>query len=251
MINTLKNHDVPQVPDALIDVTVHLAKKEFERTGTLYKISFLELLVGQIKYISPYLWGIQAALLLIISGFLFASNGTHNADQSIIVILSMASPIIALVVIPELAKSFNHHMWEMESACKFNLQKLVAIRLILIGVIDLFIITIIIIITSIVYELNLLNIILYILVPFNLASSVYLFILRKLRGKAATMTCLAAGVFIASGVRLLVLHSEFYTWASTFIWTVLFLCSTIVLVYELTNIVKSFLEGEKLVWNLP
>ncbi|WP_438349756.1 hypothetical protein ACP8HI_03510 [Paenibacillus sp. FA6] len=248
--NTLRNYAIPEISDSLIDDTVRLAKGEFERIGIKYKMSFREILVGQIKYISPYLWVIQATLLLIVSGFLLISNSTQNVYQSVIATLSVSSPIIALVVIPELAKSFNHHVWEMEATCKFNLQKLIAIRLMIIGTLDLFAITIMVIITSAFYELSLINVILYILVPFNLASSIYLTILRRIRGNSATIICLTAGIFMALGVGILAVYSELFTLTSTFIWITLFIISTAVLAYEIMNMFKSFQEGEKLEWNL-
>ncbi|MBK3496516.1 hypothetical protein JFL43_16960 [Viridibacillus sp. YIM B01967] len=249
--NTLEKYRVPQIPNSLIDNTVGLAKRAFERTGIKYEMSFREILVGQIKYISPSLWVIQAALLFIILVFLLVSNSTHNAYQSVITTISVASPIIALVVIPELAKSFNHHVWEMESTCKFDLQKLLAIRLIIIGALDMFVITIMVVITSTFYELSFINISLYILVPFNMASSIYLYILRRIRGKAATIICLTVGIFMALGVGLLAVYSELYTLISTFIWMTMFIFSTVVLVYELIHMLKSLQEGEKLEWNLP
>lgn len=247
--DTMKNCQIPQMPDSVIDETVRLAKLEFERTPIQYKMSFRDLFVGQVKYISPYIWIVQAAFLFIVSGSLLLSTNTINERQTIITILSVAAPMIALVAMPELAKSFSYNMWELESTSKFSLQKLIVIRLIIIGMMDLFIITIMVIITCTFYEMSFVNVILYILVPFSLANSIYLFILRKFRGKTGAFSCLIAGLFIAIGLGYLSMFNEWYVLTSTYIWIILFIFSLSTLAVEIVKLLKSTQRGEELLWN--
>ncbi|MEG0578026.1 MAG: hypothetical protein RR500_09230 [Bacilli bacterium] len=247
--NALKNHDVPEVPDRIINETVHLAKSEFGQTQIRYKMSFRELLVGQIKFISPSIWIIQVALLLIISSLLLVPNNTNNEYQKVVTILSMMAPIIAFVSIPELAKSVNHHMWEIELASKFSLQKLIVIRLTIIGVIDVIIMTPLVIIACTFYEIHFINVVLYILVPFSFASSLYLFILRKFPGKVGVFSCLITGSFITIGLYVLSNFDQWYETASIFTWFLLLVCSICTLVYEIMLLLQSAQKREELLWN--
>ena len=78
----IKNSQIPQIPNSVIDKTVDLAKLEFERTSIQYKMPFRELFVGQIKYISPYIWIVQAILLLLILFSLsLSTNGINDRQQ--------------------------------------------------------------------------------------------------------------------------------------------------------------------------
>ena len=245
----IKNSQIPQIPNSVIDKTVDLAKLELERTSIQYKMPFRELFVGQIKYISPYIWIVQAILLLLILFSLSLSTNGMNDRQTIITILSVAAPIIALVAIPELAKSFSYNMWEIESTSKFNLQKLIAIRLIIIGVIDLSIITILIVTTSTFYEISFVNVVLYLLVPFNFANSIYLFLLRKFHGKQVVIRCLIAGLIIVIAVGSLSMFDGWYVLTSTIIWIILMAFSLCALVHELIKLFKATRSGGEMLWN--
>lgn len=245
----LKNSYIPQIPNSVIDKTVELAKLEFERTSIQYKMPFRELFVGQIKYISPYIWIVQAIFLLLILFSLSLSTNGIDDRQTIITILSVSAPIIALVAIPELAKSFSYNMWEIESTSKFNLQKLIAIRLIIIGVIDLSIITILIVTTSTFYEISFVNVVLYLLVPFNFANSIYLFLLRKFHGKRVVISCLIAGLIIVISLGSISMFNGWYVLTSTFIWIILLAFSLCALVHELIKLIKATRSGGEMLWN--
>lgn len=247
--DTIKSYQIPQIPDSVIDETVDLAKMEFERTPIQYKMPFKDVLIGQIKYISPYTWIVQAAILLIVSCFLLLSTNGINERQTIITILSVAAPIIALVGIPELAKSFSYNMWELESTSKFNLQKLVVIRLMIIGLIDLSTITIIVMATCTFYEISFVNVMLYILVPFSLSNSIYLFLLRKFQGKTVVFSCLIVGLIIAIALGFLSMFNMWYALTSTFIWIILFTFSVSTLAHEIIRLLKSIQRREELLWN--
>lgn len=247
--DTIKNCQIPQIPNSMIDETVDLAKLEFQRTPIQYKMPFRELFVGQIKYISPYIWIVQTVLLLIVLFSLIPSTNGIDDRQTIITVLSVASPIIALVAIPELAKSFSYNMWELESTSKYNLQKLIVVRLMIIGVIDLTIITIIIITTCSFYEISFINVVLYILVPFSLSNSIYLFLLRKFQGKTVVFSCLIVGLIIAIAFGFLSMFNIWYALTSTFIWIILFTFSVCTLAHEMIKLLKSIQRGEEMLWN--
>lgn len=247
--DTLKGYQSPQMPDSVIEKTVELAKLEFERTPIQYKMPFRELFVGQIKYISPYLWIVQTILLFIVLFVLSLSANGVNEQYAIITILSVTAPIIALVAIPELAKSFSYNMWEIESTSKFNLQKLIAIRLLIIGIVDITIITILIITTKVFYDISLVSSLLYFLVPFNLANSVYLFLLRKSHEKVGVIRCLIAGLIIVVALASLSIFNAWYVLASTFIWVILLPFSICTLMQEVAKLLKATQSGGEMLWN--
>ncbi|BAK16753.1 hypothetical protein SSIL_2330 [Solibacillus silvestris StLB046] len=245
----LKNYENLEAPDSIIDKTVQLAKQEFEKTPIRYKMPFRELFIGQIKYISPYIWFVQAIFLLFIVFSVALSTHGINDHQTIMTILSVSAPIIALVAIPELAKSFSHNMWEIESTSKFNLQKLIAIRLMILGVFNLLIITGLVVFTSTFYEINFVNAVLYLFVPYNFTNSIYLFLLRKHRGKRVVIGCLITGLMIASALGILSTLNFWYVLTSTFIWIVLLAFSIGSLVYELIKLFKGLRSGGEMLWN--
>lgn len=246
----LAGYQTPAIDHEHLEETIHLAQKKLAGKKLRYPISFRELALGQVQYISPSIWLMQSAFLLIIIGLLLNASGSKDLFSSAVTILSASAPLIALAAIPELIKSFNYHTWEAEMACKFTLHKLTAIRLLIMGSIDLFVITCLVIFTSAYYELSFIHLILYVLVPFNVSSSIYLFIISKFRGKKVAYCCLGAGIFIVLGVGILSTFSRIYTFTSTSVWIVLFFLSTSILIYEVIHLLQSIQNNkEELSWN--
>ena len=135
--------------------------------------------VNQFKYISPFLWFSQ----LLAIGLCILLISQIGSDTDMTAILSAISFIVALLGVvgfPEICKSFSYQMWELEQSCKYNLRQIVAIKLSIIGTIDLMIILAITLFTSLQTNLPMWEMALYLFVPFNLALS-HLFLLQALR----------------------------------------------------------------------
>ena len=86
--------------------------------------SFPEKILTQVSYLSPWSWLIQAGFLAIL--FFFAYRGERGRVTSFTILLA---PCLILILLCELIKTFSHNMWEMESACRYNLTHLFFIRL--------------------------------------------------------------------------------------------------------------------------
>ncbi|MBC9785803.1 hypothetical protein H1S01_15060 [Heliobacterium chlorum] len=244
----LHRYSVPEIDPAHLRQTIQLAQKELNRARIYGKITFWELLAGQIRYISPYIWIAQAALLVLVFSLLPHLSRIGDAQQTAMAVLSTSSPLLALVAVPELGKSLHYQMWEMEMACRFNLQKLILLRLILFGVADLIVITTLLLFSSTHSPVSLIHLGMYILVPFTMANSLYLFILRKVRGKAATAAALSAGIFLSLGFALLSRFSDAYAVTTLTGWFLLFFLSAWILTREISTLFTYFSEGEQLIW---
>ena len=86
--------------------------------------SFPEKILTQVSYLSPWIWLIQAGFLAIL--FFFAYRGERGRVTSFTILLA---PCLILILLCELIKTFSHNMWEMESACRYNLAQLFFYRL--------------------------------------------------------------------------------------------------------------------------
>ena len=86
--------------------------------------SFPEKILTQVSYLSPLSWLIQAGFLAIL--FFFAYRGERGRVTSFTILLA---PCLILILLCELIKTFSHNMWEMESACRYNLTQLFFFRL--------------------------------------------------------------------------------------------------------------------------
>lgn len=96
--------------------------------------SFLEKVLTQASYLSPFAWTAQAGILIIL--FLFA---LQESRLSIFFCLLLLPSVLTLILLYELSKSFSCHMWELESGCRYNLPQLFLMRLCILGFCDLLI----------------------------------------------------------------------------------------------------------------
>jgi len=86
--------------------------------------SFMGKLAMQISYLSPWDFLLEAGLLAAV--FYFAFQGR----LSVVLLLEMfLAPLMIGILLYELSKTFSHNMWEMESACRYNLPQLFFLRL--------------------------------------------------------------------------------------------------------------------------
>lgn len=156
-----------------------LAGKQLLMKNPVQELRWYRRIVNQFKYISPLLWFSQ----LLAIGICMLLISQISSDTDMTAILSAISFIVALLGVvgfPEVCKSFSYQMWELEQSCKYNLRQIVAIKLSIIGTIDLIIILAITLFTSLQTELPMWEMALYLFVPFNLACIVS-FLLQALR----------------------------------------------------------------------
>ncbi|MEW9094233.1 MAG: hypothetical protein AB2417_04035 [Clostridiaceae bacterium] len=246
----LNSYQPPDVSNEQMKNTIFLAKQELNKKQSFLKASFIEVLREQIKYISPVIWIAQLIVLCLTSILLWYFGNDVKETISVFSILSISAPIVALIGIPEIAKSFTCNMWEIEQYCRYNLQKIMAIRMVIIGATDLISMSILFSISAFYYDGNILSLILYVLVPFNISSIIYLFIFNWVKGKTANYTVMAIGLFLAVGFSQLSKYPKLYQSTSIWIWGVLFVITSLLLIWKIAETLNSMKNKEELLWNL-
>ena len=113
--------------------------------------------------------------------------------------------------IPE--SPLGHDKHEQQKKQNFHLVQqllvlLVAGRMLIIGVINLFLITVILISMAYIYQKSMIEMVLYGLIPFNISCTCYLFICAKSRTNDSLYHLIACMIFL-SGTFSLVLHQRF------------------------------------------
>ena len=86
-------------------------------------------------------------------------------------------------------------MWEIEQSSSTTLVKIVAGRMLIIGVINLFLITVILISMAYIYQKSMIEMVLYGLIPFNISCTCYLFICAKSRTNDSLYHLIACMIF--------------------------------------------------------
>ena len=219
-----------------------LAGKQLLVKNPVQELRWYRRIVNQFKYISPLLWLSQ--LLAIGLCMLLISQIKNDTDMT--AILSAISFIVALfgvVGFPEICKSFSYQMWELEQSCKYNLRQIVAIKLSIIGTIDLIIILAVTLFTSIQTKLPMWEMALYLFVPFNLACIVSFFITSLARNQRSAFPIFPAGFGFAFLMLLCINRFSPYQSISIPIWLILCFGTFAILIWKAAQFIKGMDEG--------
>lgn len=245
----LQLYEIPALPKDRRDQLI-LAGKMYMDSAEFNRNSLVNLLLCQAQYLPISFWILQIGLT-ILGGAAVCLLGYWEVPLSYpLVALAVIIPLLVLLGVREISKSDLYDMWEIEQSCRCQLTRIVACRMFLIGLVDLFLVTGLLAIVSCYYQQSILEIILYGMVPFNISSTCYLHtVARNERGQlsyhlSACMACLAA-------VFLMVLRQKVLFEASSIVgWIIFYLASVILL----GKTVRQYLEHEKkmgeLAWNL-
>lgn len=237
----LRRYTVAPADETNIQGTI-LAGKQLLMKNPAQELRWYRRIVNQFKYISPLLWLSQ--LLAIVLCILLI--GQLNRDTDITSIFSAISFIVALLGVvgfPEVCKSFSYQMWELEQSCKYNLRQIVAIKLSIIGTIDLLIILAITLFTSIQTKLPMWEMALYLFVPFNLACIVSFFVTSLVRNRNSVFAIFPAGFGIAFLMLLCINRFSLYQSVSIPIWVILYLGTFVILIWKTVQFIKGMDEG--------
>lgn len=240
-LKILETYTVAPADETNIQKTV-LAGKQLLMKSTVQELRWYKRIISQFKYISPLLWFSQ----LFVIGLCMLLISHIGSDTDMTATLSAISFIVALLGVvgfPEICKSFSYQMWELEQSCKYNLRQLVAIKLTIIGTLDLLIILAITFFTCLQTELPMWEMALYLFVPFNLACIVSFFVTTLARNKNTVLPIFPAGFGVAFLMLLCINRFSLYQSISIPLWLILCLCTFTILIWKAAQFIKGMDEG--------
>lgn len=240
----LQQYHVPHGKEDDMSKTIVLAQNLMDRIVPS-KTEWGVLLRDQARYISPYLWLTQ--LIAIIMTMIFSINLTDK-NFEIQRILFTLTPILAFFAVPELVKSMIWGMAELEDTCKNSTTKILVARLFIIGSVNLAALTIMIAFLSVQYHIPFIRLVIYGLVPFNIANGIHLLVLHfiKIRSSVASMSI---SLCLVVSMKMLTQFSFFVAINET-MWLIIFIVSTVFLLAELYYFMKNITNKEgSIQWN--
>ena len=101
-------------------------------------LTYWEFLWVQLKLIRKRWWLFQILLLLL----LWAALASVQGEQLMQRIFGVAASLFIILIIPELWKSQTYQSMEIEAASYYSLRQIYAARMLLFGIVDIFLITI-------------------------------------------------------------------------------------------------------------
>lgn len=249
--NYLQQYPVPLYDTKKMQQTIRLARQVYRNRLLSKRIGFGEFIRMQMHFIGRWVWLTQAALVL---GFFILITGCHFGQtglQHMLLFFSVASPIIAFVGFPELLKSYSHDMEEIESCTRFSMRKLMGARILILGLTDLFCLTVILAVSTAHDGALVLRMILYLFVPFNLTCCGCLTVLGHVKSRQGGYYCGAICALCIVVFGSLSFIKRYYETAATGAWVVMFIITLVYITVEVMQTFRSFnrfCSKEETIW---
>lgn len=236
----LQQYQVPPYDPKKMQQTIRLARQAYRGRLLSKRIGFWEFIRMQVHFIGRWVWLAQAMLVL---GFLILLTGSQFGKtglQYILLLFSAISPMLAFVGFPELMKSYAYGMEEIESCTRFSMRKLMEARMLILGLADLFCLTVILLISTAHDGSFVLRMILYLFVPFNLTCCGCLTVLSHVKSRQGGYYCGAICVLCMTAFGALSFVEKYYETAATGIWIAMFILTLVYITIEVVQTFRSF-----------
>lgn len=231
----LKDFPAPPIDRDRIEETIAQSKQILRQNQLRNRTSFWDFFIAQFRFISKKIWLMQMLVVLGIGLFMHNAVSDSSEDKlQILMLASMAAPLLVMVGIQLLARSFTYSMMEIEISTKHSLEKLMLVRMILLSMADIVCLMLLAGFFSIQLEREISLMLLYLLVPFNLTSLGCLWILNRVRSKDSGNYCLVyGGMLLVTQIVLSLYPSKLYEASTTGIWLVILLISSALIAVEI------------------
>ncbi len=222
-------------------------KKEFLMNLEVPKTNLCEFFMSQLKYIRKRVFFIETIIMLICLIPLLNLKYS-NANIKYISMLSSIIPFFVLIVVTEISRSIAYNMAELEMTTRYSLGQIIIARTTILGSVNFIFLIFLLMVLSFKFEYNILNLCLYIIIPFLLTCFVSLYVMNYVRNKNVNFYCAGISIFVSlANIFLYDMKSDLYNYLSVQFWLILF----IVLIAGVIIQAKKFIKStEEYNWNL-
>ncbi len=244
----MKNKRIKK-PDIRID-----EKKKAETMDILHKeilkkqIGILNsrklILKGQIRYMDKSVIVIHALLCMILSavGVIMTCQGASKDDM--ILFSMMLSGVMGIVSVAQTGRIFSSGIAELSESCYFNIRQIVALHMVLSGIINLTFLLLTIFFVGIQWKMNLLQVGIYLLVPFVMTQCCCLRVLLTEAGRRNTYLLVMTGIFSIIFYLIIASIPELYRITALTVWCIAFIIGLLLLGIQVRTLFKGMERGD-------
>ena len=243
-----------------IDSTIKINEKRKEETMILLQKKIEEkqismigsrkrILINQFRYMDKSM--ISVHLLFCIVFLLIAALMKHyGAEEEDIIWYSLfLSGVLGIVSVVEIGRIFGTGIAELSESCYFNVRQIVALHMLLSGIINLTVLLIGIVFVGMQWQISLLRLGLYFLVPFVTAQTCCLKVLRTEAGRKNPYLLIMTGIFLVMVYLIMGFIPELYMAAAYTVWTAALIAGLVLLGIQINALFRGIEKGEILCMN--
>lgn len=210
-----------------------------ERHTQEQPLSLVRFALGQVRFIHVRTWILQ----LLVLGILLALSTVEGAVRGVdLLMVAFALCTVALDV-PELFRSYETGIAELEYSCRFNFTQVLSVRMMLLGIADVVWLSIAIALVPALTGCDPLSVFFYACVPFFVACGGCFMIARKYPMNASVACLLFSVAIFVIAWATQQLIPGFYAGLSYAAWSVILAIALGFAIYEITRAFREVAQG--------
>ena len=196
--------------------TIQKSKEVMMEVQSEHTMSYGEFLFSQFRLIRKRWWMLQAALLIVT---FFLMNYLDDSEY-LMRTIGTSSVLFIVMIIPEFWRNKESDSLQIEATCLYSLRQIYSARVFLIGVADVFMITLFMLVCCVGMRMHFMDILVQFLFPMVVAAGICFAMLNsRALNEAASML----GCFLWSVIWWMVTMNDFIYTKITFpVWSILF-----------------------------
>lgn len=217
-----------------IQDTILLAQTWIKQDTSLQRPSMGVFIAHQLKFISLSTWILQALILCSMLLFITLLSLTNDYEYAKVMRLCAMFPaLLSALSMYEISKSAIFSMSELETSTYYSLSHIMIARFLILGCCDLFILSCTIALTTTYLSSSILDVLLYILVPFNICCGCSLTLLKLSKSSSTVYSCILFPMIFGVCNTLFQITLPMYSVFQINLWVFLFIISSLYLILEL------------------
>lgn len=249
----MKNKRIKK-PDIRIDEkrkaeTMDILQKEISEKPIGILNSRKLIIRGQIRYMDKSVIVIHALLCMVLSavGVIMSCQGASKDDM--LLFSMMLAGVMGIVSIVQTGRIFSSGIAELSESCYFNIKQIVALHMVLSGVINLTFLLLSVFFVGIQWKMNLLQVGLYLLVPFVMTQCCCLRVLLTEAGRKNTYLLVMTGIFSIIFYLIIASIPELYRITALAVWCIAFIIGLLLLGIQVKTLFRGMERGDMICTN--
>lgn len=202
----LRSGRKPEIDSARKEDTIRRVLAAGGNLRGMPRISIWQRMYNMAGYITPWMWILQAAIVLVCA-YSLVLNGRGMMST-----IAAVVPLIGCIGCVEIQKAYACGMQELESVCRYDVRQVILLKMLLIGGADI-IMTLFLLVFCAQYGVALPQAVLCTLVPFLLSCAMYFAILLRTDRRVSNVGLIAAGILLVFVFQLVLGNMKPYVWA--------------------------------------
>lgn len=208
-----------------------------------------KILLQQVRYMDKLIMITQIVLYVIVVIIAIMMRQKGVLEEEIILFSILISGLFGIISIAQISRIFSSGIAELSESCYFNVKQIVAFQLLISGVMNLTMLFFVILFVGLFWKIALIQIGLYILVPFVIAQCCCLKALLLEIGRKNSYLLIIVGIFITILYIVIASIPRVYQLTALSIWGVSFVVGILLLGMQVRALFEGIERGDMLCMN--